>query len=213
VYHQVDVRDAAALTGVIESLYERHGRLDGVVHGAGVLDDHFIADKDPAAFERVFATKVDAARTIVAAIRRAVAGRGVARPAFLAFFGSTAGVCGNRGQVDYAAANDALDTIAAAHADLADRVVAVDWGPWSSDAGMVSESLARLFEESGMGLIAAEDGTAALFAEIAAPAEAGTAGTAGTGSHQVVAARCSLPLITAVFGAQPAAVEDAPVPA
>ena len=210
VYHQVDVRDAAALTGVIESLYERHGRLDGVVHGAGVLDDHFIADKDPTAFERVFATKVDAARTIVAAIRRAVAGRGVARPAFLAFFGSTAGVCGNRGQVDYAAANDALDTIAAAHADLADRVVAVDWGPWSSDAGMVSESLARLFEESGMGLIAAEDGTAALFAEIAAPAQAGTA---RTGSHQVVAARCSLPLITAVFGAQPAAVEDAPVPA
>ena len=114
-YHRVDVTDAAALAGVVRSAYEAHGRLDGVVHGAGVLDDHVIADKSPESFARVYATKVEAARILLAALADA-ADDGRPPPAFVAFFGSIAGVCGNRGQVDYAAANDALDALAAAHA-------------------------------------------------------------------------------------------------
>ncbi len=51
-----------ALGELIDDIYERHGRLDGVVHGAGVLDDRFIRDKTAEGFDRVFATKVDAAR-------------------------------------------------------------------------------------------------------------------------------------------------------
>ncbi len=98
-------------------------------------------------------------------------------------FGSIAGVCGNRGQADYAAANDALDAIAAANQAAAGRVVALDWGPWSPAAGMVSDSLARLFEESGMGLVGVDDGTAVVLDEIAA--------AGGPGPHQVVVARCT----------------------
>jgi NAD(P)-dependent dehydrogenase (short-subunit alcohol dehydrogenase family) len=194
-YHQVDVRDAEALGAVVDGIYERHGRLDGIVHGAGVNDDHFVADKAPEAFERVFATKVDAARTLLTAVRRATAA-GRAEPAFVAFFGSIAGVCGNRGQVDYAAANDALDAIAAANADLATRVVAVDWGPWSTEAGMVDESLAKVFLDSGMGLIDVEDGTGILLDEIAV---AGSHG-AGVAPAQVTVARCSPDLMAATMG-------------
>jgi acyl transferase domain-containing protein/NAD(P)H-dependent flavin oxidoreductase YrpB (nitropropane dioxygenase family)/NADP-dependent 3-hydroxy acid dehydrogenase YdfG len=194
-YHQVDVRDAEALGAVVDGIYERHGRLDGIVHGAGVNDDHFVADKAPEAFERVFATKVDAARTLLTAVRRAT-GAGRAEPAFVAFFGSIAGVCGNRGQVDYAAANDALDAIAAANADLATRVVAVDWGPWSTEAGMVDESLAKVFLDSGMGLIDVEDGTGILLDEIAV---AGSNG-AGVAPAQVTVARCSPDLMAATMG-------------
>ncbi|HEY7071578.1 MAG TPA: SDR family NAD(P)-dependent oxidoreductase, partial [Acidimicrobiales bacterium] len=43
-YHQVDVRDRAALAAVVQSVYDDRGRLDGIVHGAGALDDHAIAD-------------------------------------------------------------------------------------------------------------------------------------------------------------------------
>ncbi len=188
-YHRVDVTDAGALAAVVRSAYETHGRLDGLVHGAGVLDDHVIADKDPASFERVYATKVEAARTLLGAVRDATAGGAHRPPAFIAFFGSIAGVCGNRGQVDYAAANDALDTMAAAHRDAAGRVVALDWGPWAPGSGMVSPELARLFEDSGMGLIQVADGTAAVLDEIAA--------AAGDGVHQVVVARCSHELMAA----------------
>jgi NADP-dependent 3-hydroxy acid dehydrogenase YdfG len=195
VYHQVDVRDAEALAGVVRSVYERHGRLDGVVHGAGMLDDHFIVDKTPEAFEQVYATKVDGARTLVAALRAAGA-EGRDRPAFVAFFGSTAGVCGNRGQADYAAANDALDAMAAANRDVAGRVVAVDWGPWSPEAGMVSEALAKLFEAGGMGTIQPADGVGVLLDELAAGV--GPASSPPP-PPQVTVARCSPELMTAAF--------------
>jgi NAD(P)-dependent dehydrogenase (short-subunit alcohol dehydrogenase family) len=189
-YHQLDVRDADALAATVAGVYERHGRLDGLVHGAGMLDDHFIADKTPDAFARVFATKVGAAGTLLGSIRAATADGGWAPPAFVVLFGSIAGVCGNRGQADYAAANDALDAIAAANQGVAARVVALDWGPWSPAAGMVSSSLARLFEECGMGLIDLSDGTSVVLDELGA----------GAGAHQVVVARCSPELMAASLG-------------
>jgi len=188
-YHRVDVTDAAALAGVVRSAYEAHGRLDGVIHGAGVLDDHVIADKAPDSFARVYATKVEAARTLLAALADGAA-EGRPPPLFVAFFGSIAGVCGNRGQVDYAAANDALDVLAAAHAGAARRVVALDWGPWAPGSGMVSPELARVFEDSGMGLIRVPDGTAAALDEIAC----------ADAVHQVVVARCSHELMSASLG-------------
>jgi NAD(P)-dependent dehydrogenase (short-subunit alcohol dehydrogenase family) len=192
-YHQVDVRDDTAFRGVVESVYERHGRLDGVVHGAGMLDDHFIADKDPEAFARVYATKVQAARTLLDAVRSATAA-GRDKPAFVVFFGSTAGLFGNRGQADYAAANDTLDAIAASNGDVAGRIFAMDWGPWSSDAGMVSESLAKVFAQGGMGLIDLEDGTGILLDEIAVA-------TADTPQpHQIGVVRCSPELAAALAG-------------
>lgn len=206
-YHQVDVRDATALTAVLQLIYARHGRLDGIVHGAGALDDHLIVDKHPDAFERVFSTKVDSARTLLGAVRQATAGGVRPQPQFVTFFGSIAGVCGNRGQADYAAANDALDTMAATNRDLAAKVFAIDWGPWSPEVGMVSDSLAKIFQETGMGMIQPDDGTSVMLDEIRAATSGSAAGTGpaasgGNGAsgangtaaqpvHQVVAVRCS----------------------
>jgi NAD(P)-dependent dehydrogenase (short-subunit alcohol dehydrogenase family) len=179
-YHAVDVRDAAAVRVVVADVYARHGRLDGVVHGAGVLEDRLVRDKTPDSFARVYSTKVDGARALLAALRR---DRG---PAFVVLFGSVAGVFGNRGQVDYAAANDTLDTLAHAHAGVfrtapaagtpagrgpASRVVSVDWGPWRADGGgMVSAELEREYARRGIGLIEPAEGVDALLREIASPA-------------------------------------------
>ena len=86
-------------------------------------------------------------------------------------FGSVSGVFGNRGQVDYSAANDALDTLARTWARRnRGRVVAVDWGPWAAPdegTGMVSAELKRDYEQRGIGLIEAADGVACLLAELA----------------------------------------------
>ncbi|MFX0578322.1 SDR family NAD(P)-dependent oxidoreductase [Nocardia nepalensis] len=160
-YHTADVRDSAAMRGVIEDIYGRHGRLDGVVHGAGVLDDRLLRDKTHAGFERVFATKVDGARALIAAVRPDLR--------FLVLFGSIVGVYGNRGQVDYAAANDALDTMAHSLATrFAGRVVSVDWGPWATaDGGMVSAELEHEYARRGLGVIDHDDGVACLLRELA----------------------------------------------
>lgn len=161
-YHQADVRDDAALAAVVAAVRERHGRLDGVVHGAGVLEDKFLRDKSVESFERVFGTKVDGARTLA----RVLAADGGADPGFVVLFGSIAGVFGNRGQVDYAAANDALDTLARGAGDrFGGRVVSVDWGPWAG-TGMVSAELEREYARRGIGLIDPDDGVAALLREL-----------------------------------------------
>ncbi|HWE69677.1 MAG TPA: SDR family NAD(P)-dependent oxidoreductase [Acidimicrobiales bacterium] len=158
-YHQIDVRDADALARLVADIHHRFGRLDLVVHGAGVLDDHLVRDKDAAGFDRVFATKVDAARTLL----------DVTEPETpLVFFGSVSGVFGNRGQVDYGAANDALDELAeAANHARPGRVVSIDWGPWAG-TGMVSPELEREYSRRGVGLIEPDDGAQALLDELAA---------------------------------------------
>ncbi|MEX5635339.1 SDR family NAD(P)-dependent oxidoreductase [Parafrankia sp. FMc2] len=166
-YHAVDVRDGAALAAVVAEVYERHGRLDGVVHGAGILEDRLLRNKTTESFDRVFRTKVDGARALLGALRPDVG--------FAVLFGSVAGVFGNRGQVDYAAANDALDVFAHSLATRrTGRVVSVDWGPWGdsgADAGrgMVSEELAREYARRGIGLIDPDEGVAALLRELREP--------------------------------------------
>ena len=57
-----DVRDDGRLRAPSSTTSTpRHGRIDGVVHGAGVIEDKLVHDKDPASFERVIETKVHGA--------------------------------------------------------------------------------------------------------------------------------------------------------
>jgi NADP-dependent 3-hydroxy acid dehydrogenase YdfG len=158
-YHAVDVRDGAAVGVLMDDIYARYGRLDGVIHGAGVLEDRLVPDKTAESFARVYETKVDGARALIAGLRGDVR--------FVVLFGSVSGVFGNRGQVDYSAANDALDTLAHASSRRSGRVIAVDWGPWAG-GGMVSPELEREYARRGVTLIDPGEGVACLLAEIAA---------------------------------------------
>ncbi|QKG21055.1 type I polyketide synthase [Actinomadura verrucosospora] len=158
-YHAGDVREPRLVRDVVERVYLRHGRLDGVVHGAGVVEDRLVRDKEPQSFERVYRTKVDGASALAAAVRPDVG--------FFVVFGSVAGVHGNRGQADYAAANEACDTLAHVwRTRLRGRVLVADWGPWAG-GGMVSPELAREYGRRGIGLIDPDAGVAALLREIA----------------------------------------------
>ncbi|MFI7354121.1 SDR family NAD(P)-dependent oxidoreductase [Streptomyces avidinii] len=164
-YHCADVTDERAVRAVVAGVRERHGRLDGIVHGAGVLRDGLLRDKQPADFDAVFTTKVAGARHLAAA---AAEHGSWPAPRFLALFGSVAGVYGNRGQCDYAAANDALDGLAHAWAEsFPGRVLSVDWGPWAAQAGgMVTPELERAYARRGIPLIEPDAGTAAFLDEL-----------------------------------------------
>jgi hypothetical protein len=86
-------------------------------------------------------------------------------------FGSIAAALGNRGQADYAAANDALEDLGARWSDRTGRrALTVHWGPWAPDgahSGMVSEELARDYDRRGVKLIDPGAGTLALLRELA----------------------------------------------
>jgi NAD(P)-dependent dehydrogenase (short-subunit alcohol dehydrogenase family)/acyl carrier protein len=167
-YHPADIRDTDAVRAVVEDIYARHGRLDGIVHGAGALEDRLLGDKSPESFARVYGTKVDGYRALLDAIAPATGLAAEARPdvGFVVAFGSVAGAFGNRGQTDYAAANDALDTLSHVWAErLPGRVVTIDWGPWAG-GGMVSPELEREYARRGTTLIDPEAGVTCLLREL-----------------------------------------------
>jgi len=165
-YHPVDARDAEAVARLVKEVHAEHGRLDGVVHAAGVIADRLIAEKDVAAFNRVYETKVRGAQALL----EAVADLPVA-PAFTVLFGSISAVLGNRGQADYAAANDALEALGAKWAaSTGNRALTVHWGPWAATGahdGMVTPGLMREYGRRGIRLIDPEEGVLALLRELA----------------------------------------------
>src|SRR5262249_20381308 len=86
---------------------------------------------------------------------------------FLVFFSSVAGSFGNRGQADYAAANEVLSKLAVSlDRRWPCRVVAIDWGPWET-TGMASSGVEQILREGGMQLSAPAAGRRALALEIA----------------------------------------------
>ena len=130
------------------------------------IDDKLMTDKDEQSFRDVFCTKVDGARALLDGLTEL----GV-RPRFVTFFGSIAAVLGNRGQTDYAAANDALEMLGERWAaQTGCRAITVHWGPWApadDHGGMVSPELAREYERRDVALIDPVEGTAALMRELA----------------------------------------------
>ncbi|MEW6298391.1 MAG: SDR family NAD(P)-dependent oxidoreductase [Thermodesulfobacteriota bacterium] len=193
-YVQLDVRDEDAFGKCVDELYATYGRVDGVIHGAGVIEDKLLAEKAVDSFARVFDTKVAGAFLL---------GRKL-RPGslkFLVFFSSVAGRFGNRGQGDYAAANEVLNKLAVyLDRQWPARVVAINWGPWGN-TGMVSGEVERRFIERGVQVIPPAAGRRVCDEEI----RAGTKGTAeiilGGGPWEIVPppgsakAQPSLPLL------------------
>ncbi|WP_337884085.1 SDR family NAD(P)-dependent oxidoreductase [Fischerella thermalis] len=143
-YVAVDVRNAEEFGRAINSIYTRYGRLDAVIHGAGIIEDKLIADKNFASLERVFDTKADSTFLLYRYLRPESL-------KLLVLFSSVAGRYGNRGQSDYAAANEVMNRFAW-HMDRSwsnTRVVAINWGPWDT-TGMASEEVKRQFRERGI---------------------------------------------------------------
>ncbi|TAJ54672.1 MAG: SDR family NAD(P)-dependent oxidoreductase [Nevskiaceae bacterium] len=158
LYTKLDVRDGKAFLGFIDQVYQRRGRIDGVIHGAGVVEDKLVRDKTDESFGRVFDTKVGGALALRKRIRDDVK--------FVVFFSSVASAFGNKGQVDYASANDVLDKLAYSWQQrISGRVLSVNWGPWA-DTGMVSESLKNEYQRKGIGLIPQQEGVDALLREL-----------------------------------------------
>ncbi|MCA9172972.1 MAG: SDR family NAD(P)-dependent oxidoreductase, partial [Planctomycetales bacterium] len=157
-YHSLDVRDTAALQQLVADVVARKGRIDGVIHGAGVIEDKLLKDKTPDSYQRVMDTKVNSALAMAESLDPDSL-------KFCVFFSSIAGRYGNRGQSDYAAANEVLAKLAI---DLnrrwPARVLAVDWGPWGG-IGMVAD-LAKHMAARGVTLITPEIGTEMLLDEL-----------------------------------------------
>jgi NAD(P)-dependent dehydrogenase (short-subunit alcohol dehydrogenase family) len=143
-YHTVDSREPSQVEALFNHIYGHYGRLDAVVHGAGIIEDKLLADKPLDSFARVFDTKVDSLFLLSRYLRPESL-------KLLVLFSSIAGRYGNRGQSDYATANEVMNRFAwylDQQWSLV-RVVAINWGPWDSE-GMASEGVKRQLREQGI---------------------------------------------------------------
>ena len=158
-YHAVDVRDERAFGGLIDDLYARYGRIDAVVHGAGIIEDKLIRDKAPESFDNVVHTKADSSWILAYKLRPSSL-------KCLLLMSSVTAAFGNRGQADYGAANGVMNGFARQLAKAwPASVVAVNWGPWDQP-NMVSEHIRRQFVSGGIQIIPLEPGAEAAVREI-----------------------------------------------
>lgn len=149
-YRSLDLRNEQEISHLITQVYKDYGRIDGVVHGAGLLEDKLFQQKTTESFERVYTTKVTPLRILAEQLRPDVQ--------FVIFFSSVASAYGNRGQTDYAAANSVMDRYAwELRNTIKGKVTAINWGPWKG-TGMVSPALEREYERRGIALIPLQDG-------------------------------------------------------
>ncbi|MBA2675613.1 MAG: SDR family NAD(P)-dependent oxidoreductase, partial [Ramlibacter sp.] len=133
-----DIGDPAGWPALMDRLRQRHARLDGVVHAAGLGTGGLIQSRGTPQ-----AGGADPAKTLgMAAIETIVA---QFAPRFVLYCASMSSVLGGAGQFDYAAANGVLDGFAHYRPAAARDCVrmAVDWDIWR-DAGMAATAdLAR----------------------------------------------------------------------
>jgi acyl transferase domain-containing protein/acyl carrier protein/alpha-beta hydrolase superfamily lysophospholipase len=117
------------------------GPVNGVIHGAGVIDDGPILAKTEAQMARVLAPKVTGLRVLEELFPDGTLD-------LLVLFSSSSTVTRPAGQVDYIAANDYLNAYAGHRQGGKTRVIAVDWGVWA-DTGMAYEAMTARQGDTG----------------------------------------------------------------
>lgn len=148
-----DMGDAAEVKATLAAIVEKYGRIDGILHSAGVIRDSVIFNKTTEEVDAVMAPKVQGAWYLHQSLQALNL-----KPDFVVFFSSITGVIGNPGQADYAGANAFLDAFAHYH-----HYHAIQWPLWAEGGMRIDQSAeTRLFQQTGMKPLVTQAGTHAL---------------------------------------------------
>jgi acyl transferase domain-containing protein len=173
-YHAVDLRDATAVDTAIADVRQRNGRIDVLLHAAGLEISRNLPEKEPAEFDLVFDVKSDGWFNVMRAARDLPIGATVV-------FSSVAGRFGNQGQTDYAAANDLLCKITShlRRARSQTRALALDWTAWGGIGMATRGSIPKIMEMAGVQMLPPEAGVAWIRRELLSSAYRGEVIVAG----------------------------------
>ena len=166
-YHSVNLLDRDAVAKVVAAIRETSGRIDALVHAAGLEISHFLPDKKPSEFDLVFDVKATGWYHLLSSIGDMPLGAAVV-------FSSIAGRFGNGGQTDYSAANELLAKSVSSFRNIRPdtRGIVVDWTAWA-DIGMAARgSIPQMMKRAGIDMLKPADGIPVVRNEL----EAGTRG-------------------------------------
>jgi acyl transferase domain-containing protein/acyl carrier protein len=139
---QADVANLAEMRSACASTRAVFGRIDNVIHCAGVIDGGQLLTKNDEAAQKVFGPKLDGLNNIETIFADEKLNR-------LILCSSVATLLNHPGQTDYAAANAVFDSFAACTSPCADRIIAINWDSWS-EVGMAAHFvIPEAFRDAG----------------------------------------------------------------
>jgi NAD(P)-dependent dehydrogenase (short-subunit alcohol dehydrogenase family) len=154
VHHAaVDITNTQAVSDLVKTIVERHGRLDVIIHAAGIDHSQALAKKTTDAFDRIVGVKAHGLRALLLATHNIPIRN-------LVLFGSIAGRFGNLAQTDYSAGNDLLakaaKTLMSSRSDF--KVLTLAYSAWA-EQGMASRgTIPQMMEQAGIGMIPLKEG-------------------------------------------------------
>ena len=162
-FRTCDVTRESDVRALVKGVLQDHGSLDGVIHGAGQIQDNYIIRKDKKEFCSVLGPKVAGA----VFLDKATQDLGLD---FFILFSSIAGIAASPGQADYSAANAFLDRFAQRRNQKAQKgwrsgtTLSVNWGLWKN-GGMhaAPETEQMITERTGMAPMESKAGVEALY--------------------------------------------------
>src|SRR5205807_2037344 len=144
------------------------GRIDVLLHAAGVERSHSLQDKDPREFDLVFDVKSDGFFNLLHAIGDMPLAATVA-------FSSIAGRFGNAGQTDYSSANDLLCKFTSSFRTThpATRGIVIDWTAWGGIGMATRGSIPKMMELAGIDMLPPDAAIPVIRRELTAGARLG----------------------------------------
>ncbi|MET9689930.1 SDR family NAD(P)-dependent oxidoreductase [Streptomyces sp. NPDC006514] len=160
-YLVCDLRDREQVMDTARQIHAHEGRVDLLIHGAGLIRSSSVTDKSLGDFRAVRDTKVAGYHHLKEAFASPA-------PRLWCTFSSVSALTGGAGDTDYSAANEYL--LAAARAEHGHRAdeFAVAWGLWR-DTGMVRDVADGIARRLGIDGMSNTEGAAAFLAEISSP--------------------------------------------
>jgi len=162
-YRSVDLRNAGEVSRIMTDIVEESGRVDVLLHAAGLEISRPLPKKEPREFDLVFDVKVDGWFNLLRGLGDAPLGAAVV-------FSSIAGRFGNAGQTDYSAANDLLcKAMSSMRRTRPDALgIAIDWTAWA-DIGMATRgSIPTIMKQAGIDMLPPDAGIPVVRRELSA---------------------------------------------
>ncbi len=166
VYRQMDVTDRKAVYEIIDNISKEYGKLNGIIHSAGVILDNYIIKKSKEELQAVLAPKVTGVINLDEASKECSLD-------FMIFFSSIASM-GSAGQADYATANAFMNSYAKYRNSLVvsgqrrGRTLAVNWPLWQEGGMHVDSATEKMITQStGLVPMNTKNGILALYQSLA----------------------------------------------